>query len=272
VITDTGIHYFAAQGSSVLRLNFNEAVFNDTTKKFLEMHNSIAIGGEEKPADTARRERSISILKEKGIPHLPRLYVIVPESDAQFRTPEEIARRLIAMFGVCVYSEARGSGESWENAQKYLNKVDEILCGALNEVLTPEEKHYLAEKEPATSAVAKFGWRYECCYVLMWALGFIEDLGFPDRICDVSRMGEIIWRFESIAGFLGSGKPRNQEELLDAADLILRYDWACVDARINDRESPAGLNSEVVWEWHYAFEWLVDSINSADWDNVSTDT
>ena len=47
------------------------------------------IGWEEKPVDTARRKRSISVLKEKGIPFLPQLYVIVPESEAKPRTVVE---------------------------------------------------------------------------------------------------------------------------------------------------------------------------------------
>ena len=268
IITDKGTYYFAAQKTSVLRLTIDEALFNDTTKQFLELHDSSDIGWEEMPADTARRERSISILKEKGIPYLPQLYVIVPEAEAHVKTPKEVARRVLTMFGVCVYSEVRGSGESWDDAQNYLHKINDILNGKLDESLTPMEKHYLAEKEPEQSAIAKFGWRYECCHVLLWALGILEELGFPNEICNVSQMGKIIWQLDGEDDFLENVKPRSREEILDMADLILRYNWACVDARINGRENPAGLNGEVVQEWHYAFEWLVGSNGNADWDDV----
>jgi len=227
---------------------------------------------EEMPADTARRERSIAVLEEKGVPYLQQLYVVVPESEAVFRKPEEVARRLLAMFGVCVYSEARSGGEDWEDAQKYLNKIDEILCGKLNDFLTAEEKSYLAEKSPNQHSLAKFGWRYECCHVLMWSLGFFESLGYPDKICDVSRMAKTIRRLKSITDFLESAKPRDWKEILDTADLILRYDWACVDARVNGRESPAGLDNSVVMEWHYAFNWLVGACENAEWDDIETDT
>ena len=272
VITDRGTYYFAAQKTSVLRLNINEALFSETTKQFLELHGSADIGWEEMPDDTARRERSISILKEKGIPYLPQLYVIVSEAEAQIRRPEEISRRVLAMFGVCAYSEVRGGGESWNDSQKYLHKMNDILNGKLDQSLTPMEKHYLAEKEPDQSAIAKFGWRYECCHVLLWVLGIIEELGFPNEICNVSQMGKIIWRLNDINGFLENIKFRDREEILDMADLILRYDWACVDARINGRESPAGLDGEVVQEWHYAFEWLVGSNERVDWDDVTIST
>ena len=230
-------------------------------------------GTNEEPApDAARRSRSIAILREKGIPYLPQLYVIIPEAEANLRTPDEIARRLLAMFGVCVYSEVRGGGAGRDDAQKYLDKINDILGGGLDEALTPDEKLYLDENIPEQQAIGKFGWRYECCHVLMWALGFFDELGYPSSICDVSRIAKVIWHVENLASFLESAKPRSQDEILDAADLILRYDWACVDARINGRENPAGLDGEVVVEWHYAFEWLVGSCDNADWDDIETNT
>ena len=227
---------------------------------------------EETRADTARRERSIAVLKAKGIPYLQQLYVTVPESEAKLRTTEETARRLLAMFGVCVYSEARNGDENWDDAQKYLNKINDIFNGGLDATLTPEEKRYLAEKEPDQRALAKFSWRYECCHVLMWALGIFDELGYPSGICDVSRMGKIIWKLDDLAGFLKNAKLRDRNEILDAADLILRYDWACVDARVNSRENPAGLDGGVVVEWHYAFNWLVGACEGAEWDDIRTDT
>ncbi|WP_338398753.1 DUF4272 domain-containing protein [Persicobacter psychrovividus] len=64
---------------------------------------------------------------------------------------------------------------------------------------------------------------------------------------------------------------RSKEEILDQADLILRLDWACVNARVKNEVAPGGLNSSVVYERHYALNWLIKYLNQ-DWDNVSTDT
>ena len=36
--TDKGVFYFAAQKESFMRLNFNEALFQSTTKQFLSLH------------------------------------------------------------------------------------------------------------------------------------------------------------------------------------------------------------------------------------------
>ncbi|MCL2033058.1 MAG: DUF4272 domain-containing protein [Methanomassiliicoccaceae archaeon] len=243
-------------------------------KEYTPIGNTDFIDGhvENTPSDEARRDRSIAILKERGIPYLPQLPVAATESEAVLRSPEEMANRLFAMFAVCVYSEARSNGETRDETQKYLNKINDILGGGLDDQLTPQEKAFLAAAEPGPHEFAKFGWRYECCHVLMWALGVTEELGFPGQICDVPRMADILWRQDDLAGFLRRAGPRTKEDILDAADLILRYDWACVDARINGREGPSGLEGEVVYEWHYAFNWLIGYDGSADWDDIRTDT
>ena len=227
---------------------------------------------EDTPADTVRRERSITVLKEKGIPYLPQLPPVTTGLDTVARPPEKIAERLLAMFGVCVYCEVRSGGETWEGSQKYLERIDEILGGRINDCLTAQEKAFLAVKKPEQRDLAKFGWRYECCHVLMWALGITEELGYPDRLCDVSAMGKVIWRLEGLSEFLERARPRSGEDVLDTADLMLRYDWACVDARLNGRESPAGLNGEVVYEWHLALNWLIGAEGDIGWDEVKAHT
>jgi len=223
------------------------------------------------PADESRRQRSIAALEQKGVPYIKHLPLAALESEAAIRTPQEIAERLVAMFAVCVYSEARGAGESWDDCQKYLATGDDILGGRLDVLLTPNEKAYLAQHQPDQQLVVNFSWRYECCHVLTWALGLIDELGYPDSTCDVSSLAGLLLSQNNLDNLLKNAKPRAKDEILDAADLILRYDWACVDARINGRPMPANLNGGVVYEWHYALNWLIGYMN-ADWDSISTDT
>ena len=65
-------------------------------------------------------------------------------------------------------------------------------------------------------------------------------------------------------------KLRDIEELLDEADLIYRYDWACVDARLKHQQAPAGLNASVVLERHGALNWLIQ--RDGDWDHPDVNT
>ena len=47
--------------------------------------------------------------------------------------------------------------------------------------------------------------------------------------------------------------------------------WACVDARLRKEEVGGTLDCSVVYERHYALNWLVDLEGDA-WDDVRTNT
>ena len=64
---------------------------------------------------------------------------------------------------------------------------------------------------------------------------------------------------------------RSKEEILDFQDLVLRYDWACVDARIHHKPLSI-LDGDIVYEWHYALNWLVQADGITQWDDVTTTT
>lgn len=225
---------------------------------------------EESQADIARRERSISILEEKGIPYAKHLKAAVLEDECKVPSKEEIVKRLISVFAMCVRSEVFTCGE-FENP---LEKANEMY-GHLNEAydieewLSEEEKEYKNDSAPTMRQHNKFGWRYECCSVLLWALSLI-DLKEPTEICDAGEIGGIIWNndFDSL---MEKAVLRGKEELLNMQDLVLRYNWACVDARINNRELEQ-LSGEIIYEWHYALNWLVGAYDVTNWDDVRTHT
>ena len=104
----------------------------------------------------------------------------------------------------------------------------------------------------------------------MWALGYIESLGKPTAVCDVPRAVAFL-RERSSATFISDAKLRSLDSLLDEADLIYRYHWAVVDARVNGKENPASLDSGVTMERHYALNWLIGYMDE-EWDDISTDT
>ena len=105
---------------------------------------------------------------------------------------------------------------------------------------------------------------------MLWALGFLPELGRPDKIVDVRRIAGLM-KDKAPKLLHDEGRLRPAGELLDAADLIYRYNWACVDARVNGRATPAGLDCGVVIERHHALNWLIGYLGQA-WDDVSTDT
>lgn len=221
----------------------------------------------EMEADRERKARSIAILKERNIPYIEHLKAAVYESECRIPDKEEIIHRLSAVFGAAVTAEAYGSGcENPEETAGKMTATLEELYG-ISEWMSAEEKSYM--ENPVPSLHSKFGWRYECCSVLLWALSLME-LEEPDQICDASELGAIMWKndFDSL---MKKSVLRSKEELLDMQDLVYRYDWACVDARIHHKEL-SGLDGEIIVEWHYALNWLTGADGITDWDKVVTTT
>lgn len=73
------------------------------------------------------------------------------------------------------------------------------------------------------------------------------------------------------AEFIADSRLRPIADILDQADLIYRYYWAVTDARLKGQQSPAGLDRGVIYERHYALNWLI-GYNEKAWDNITTDT
>ena len=223
------------------------------------------------PSDIARKEKSIAVLKEKKIPYLEKLPSTALEADTTLQQKEDIIKRLIATYATCIQSEIY-TNENYKEPQKKMEEQMAILEEKyhVSQYFSPQEKHYI-EHPPIEQPQLfhSYGWRYECCAVFLWALSLLE-LKEPNEICEALQLGNIIWNhnFESL---LEAAKLRSKEEILDLQDLTLRYDWACVDARIHDKTIDA-LDFGVIYERHYALNWLLNVDGISDWDNIVTNT
>jgi hypothetical protein len=105
---------------------------------------------------------------------------------------------------------------------------------------------------------------------MLWALGFIDTLSYPDQMCNVANDVKIIHDL-SEQQFRLKAKLRSKKEILNQADLILRLNWACVSAGVKNESAPSNLDKGVVFERHHSLNWLINYLKQ-DWDNVTTDT
>lgn len=108
----------------------------------------------------------------------------------------------------------------------------------------------------------------------MWALKKVKDLKSPKDMCmlnEISSNDYPIGDDRNPNVFINSiTESRSKEEIMDMNDLYYRYDWACVDARINNKQMRE-LNSGVVYERHYALNWLIN-YGEQEWDEITCDT
>lgn len=209
-----------------------------------------------------RRAKSEEFCVSRGIPVYknPNSLFVDPSDKVTLRTQDEVVDRALALCFIGLKSEGL--------EKKHLDQMDKDFN--ITAKLTANEKAYATAEFPTEQQKIDANWRYEGLHVLLWALGYIDSLAYPNQMCDVAVDVKIIYELKE-QKFRQQAKLRSKKEILDQADLILRLDWACVNARVKNEPAPAGLNSSIIFERHYALNWLIKYLDQ-DWDNVSTDT
>jgi hypothetical protein len=213
-------------------------------------------------AQKDRRAHSEAYCKAHNIPVYsnPNSLFIDDDQEVTIRTKDEVVNRALALCYIGLKSE--GLEQS---------KLDLINAKyEISDKLTAAEKEYVNAKQPTEQQKTDANWRYEGLHVTLWALGFIKELAYPDQLCNVAQDVKIIHDLTE-EEFRSKAKLRSKKEILDQADLILRLDWACVDARVNNKPAPGKMDKGVVYERHYALNWLINFMNQ-EWDKVTTDT
>ena len=211
----------------------------------------------------SRKEKSQEILKQEGIKINFNLPNIETEEETTIRTTEEIAIRLtiLAITNFLAFDTIDS-----ETASDYLNDHN------LWEYVTPDEKEFIAH--PTENKKFQETWKCECIWVLLWALKLVDTLPFPNELCDLNVIPAEKYPVNGDKDpnefIKAKHEVRSKSEILDANDLYYRYDWACVDARINNSEM-THIHPGVVYERHYALNWLVNYMDQ-EWDDISCDT
>lgn len=210
----------------------------------------------------ARRAQSEVYCRAHGVPYYKNPTAMFTDSEAEttLRTQDQVVDRALALVFIGLKSEGM------QEAQ--LAEIDKAYH--ISSKLTPAERAYVTAAHPTEQQRTDANWRYEGLHVLLWALGYAPTLAYPDRMCEVAPDVKIIHDL-SEAQFRERAKLRSKKEILDQADLILRLDWACTEARLKKQPAPGNLNSDAVVERHHALNWLIQ-YGDQEWDNVSTDT
>ena len=91
-------------------------------------------------------------------------------------------------------------------------------------------------------------WSYEAYWSLVWTLGLVDNIDYPNQICDCEKAIMLVSTCKTYEEFKCKCKIRDIEEILDMLDLYYRYDWAVTEKRINPDTPIADLNPDVVVE------------------------
>lgn len=228
----------------------------------LEARKQEILAREDDASPEARRRRSHSeaILKAEGVPVAKALPVIWTESNSRLRDQRDIAFRALALLAVSL----KATGAEQSNVENFIGNYE------LDEHFTPAEMAFLQNPSPSDAELAQFSWRYEAAWPMLWALGFVDKLDQPSAPLDPDAILALL-KDRDLDQLMAQARLRPLAEILDQGDLIYRYHWAVVDARVNSQPKPPGLDADVVPERHQAFNWMLGYLNQA-WDDVTTDT
>ncbi len=216
-----------------------------------------------------RKNNTIAYLKERAIPFTTSLPQLPPIEDCQFKTQEDIARRAVALLIVIQFACDVAQGGNIEESRDFF--INMLRTYKVEDFLTSNERDFLQASEPAVQEAINISWQYEAYWTLIWALGLVEKLDFPDEVCDCEYAIQVVSNCETLEQFYLQTVMRSQKEILDEADKIYRYQWACVDSRIKDQAAPAGMNESIVMERRRGLFWMIGH-RSEEWDNISMDT
>ena len=218
------------------------------------------------PADhklTAQERKSLSnkYLKQKGVPVLEHLPLVADYRTAKFRNEKEVAKKALVLSGLIqVAYEEKTSVEIIAYFKKY----------SLWSAVSPEEREYLQKQRRTKEDNIPVSWRVENLYVLLWALGSLDSLPFPANQCDFNIYDHLPDMESDPTEWVSNAKLRNTEDILNETDLIYRIHWATRQAGLDDKPMPANLNDDIVFERHFALNWL--TMYAANWDDITTDT
>lgn len=182
---------------------------------------------------------------------------IETEGEASFRSQDEVLDRALALLAVA----GKGEGAPEEALTLYVDRFD------VTPKMSAAERRFWADPSPSLETRIQFSWRYEALLALMWALGYVVELGKPFGKVDPSALGVLIFS-AGPEGFRDGATLRPQAKLLDEADLVYRYHDAVRSALGRGERAPAGLDLDVLVERKHALRWLI-GYGGADWDEVS---
>lgn len=217
------------------------------------------------PQDAIDRKRKHDeLLRQHGIPVYEHLPPVVGECELQLRTPAEVARRALALFAVALRAESLASNNAIPPAE-----IRARIPLAF-ESLSPVEAEFMQTEVPEQQAIIDHAWRYECLFVLQWALGHFDKLHFPAKICDVPAVARDILDREGTE-LIRQAQLRPARKILNALDLHFRLHWAARNAQQQAAPPPNDLDMGVIQERRHALNWLTH-FEDADWDDVDCPT
>jgi len=206
-----------------------------------------------------RKKRSEEKLQSVGIEPLSSIPAVVEESQIKLRTPEEVAKRAIILYALMgiIFYEKPEEIVNWIKSEGLWNDLSpqeqEVFSVPISNELSPEEK---AWKQRAMQSNL-LTWRIEALQILLWCLGKLEHLEWPEEKCDGTEIRDIMPGLgESTKRFIAQARLRPIQQLLDCVDLHYRLHMM-MQEQGTESNALSSFDTLIVYERIHALAWLV---------------
>lgn len=189
-------------------------------------------------------------MNKKGLPYHPEMKLIPFDAIAKIKSKEEIAKEMVKEY--CI-------------AHKALNKIQGISDSKDTEFVTTVLKYQpdqellkilseISKGEVNSVALNELAYLFERVNVYMWILG----LGYKplqNKQCFVYGLAMQISKYNNIDELINNCKMISNEEIMEYADLMTRYEWAMIELN-NKGEKSKNINNDSVIEQKRAMDWV----------------
>lgn len=215
-----------------------------------------------------RQKRSEQMMRKRGI-SFSTDSPLWQDDQVKLRTPEEVAKRALILYAL--------QGVIWfEQPEKVSHWVQtEGLWSAITPAEMPLFTLPVSDIDPAEKAWGQkayqshaFTWRVEALWALLWIMGKVDKLPWPQERCDGGEIRGCVPELgESLAPFVQSASFRPVSEIMDEADLTFRLYTSLMESYTREQELPDNLEPGVVAERLVAFDWVLQYSNR-EWDHI----
>ncbi len=204
--------------------------------------------------DRARIQKNIEYLKQNKIPYFEDLKTIPINSNTKLRDKKEILDRALVDYVIASMSLYALDGKA-SSIPNILDEMDKKL--QVKKILSDGDHNFLQammENKVSKQELQDVSWVFEECATLLWSLGFF-DKPASNQECNVAEIDNLFFS-STYEDLLSKAQLRPKEEIMEFADLLFRYQWACRDARLKKQPLP-NLKEMIVQEQRSGFEWLL---------------
>lgn len=176
------------------------------------------------------------------------------------RSAKSIAKRAIALNQLLSLAH---DGISLQNLKQYLQ------TSGIWKFLTPNEKELFTKKELDQDQKNQLSWRREALHALLWALNCKVIMSAPTQESGIDE--SILVRIEEDPKwFIKHARLRPVNEIMDQLEETYQLHWKIRDSETNNGHLPFDYEIGVVYQRHYALNWVTRY--QMYWDDITTDT